>query len=777
MKRTLLTLLILGAVPVGIVHAEDPDDGPGRGVARISVINGDVSVRRGDSGDLVAAAINAPLVVGDQILVGPTSRAEVQFDYADMIRLDGNSEVRFSELEYRRYQMQIARGTVTFRVLRDSDAQVELSTPSVSVRPVKQGIYRVTVKDDGSSEITVRSGEAEIFTPRGVERLQSGKTMLARGSASEPEFRIVAAIPEDSWDRWNEDRDRSLERSRAYQYVSRDIYGAEDLDGYGRWVWIPTYGWCWSPVVAAGWAPYRFGRWGWTDWYGWTWISYDPWGWAPYHYGRWFHHGPYGWCWYPGSIYGRHYWRPALVAFFGWNSYSGFHAGVGIGFGRVGWVPLAPFETFHPWYGRRYYGGFRGGARIDNSVNIVNNVNVTNIYRNARVANGITAIDGGSFGRGRVSNPIRISQTDMRRASLVRGQLPVAPGRESLRLADRQVRTSGANGASFNRQFYSRQTPRQPERIPFEQQQRGMEQIARRTFNQAPQQPGRVSGRSASVTRAGDRTAARTATEAGRGWRTVGQSDRGTAAHTAPEGSRRFGEPAGSNQSRVLNTGPGNRSAETRLERSGGTASGGWRAFGEPTRVSPTRPEQTQRQARPSGQAGQPSDGWQRFGEPARIGPSRSQRTEQGSRSSGRIGASTEGWQRFETSPAPSTRESRPGFSDRTPATRGAQRDERFSTQGSRSPNSIRISPPIVRERSSPRSEGRFGGSVSRDSGSFGRAPQGRISGADRGGSMRSGSASRSSGRISGRSSQPSVRSGGGSSRSGRSQGRGGRSR
>ena len=40
------------------VRAQDPDDLK-RGVGRISLINGDVSVRRGDSGEWVAGVMNA----------------------------------------------------------------------------------------------------------------------------------------------------------------------------------------------------------------------------------------------------------------------------------------------------------------------------------------------------------------------------------------------------------------------------------------------------------------------------------------------------------------------------------------------------------------------------------------------------------------------------------------------------------------------------------------------------------------------------------------------
>src|SRR5439155_12566866 len=219
--------------------APDPD-AANHGVARISVMNGDVSVRRGDDGDFVAAAINAPLVVGDRVLTGPNSRAEVQFDWANMIRIAPDTEIRLAELADRHYQIQLARGLATFRVLRASEADVEVSTPQVSIRPKNQGIYRLTVRDDGQSEVTVRSGEVEVFTPRGVETLHAGKTMQMRGTASDPEFQVVSAYGDDDWDRWNANRDRDLQRAASPRYVNRDIYGTEDLDPYGQWVTDPS---------------------------------------------------------------------------------------------------------------------------------------------------------------------------------------------------------------------------------------------------------------------------------------------------------------------------------------------------------------------------------------------------------------------------------------------------------------------------------------------------------------------------------------------------------
>src|SRR5579885_2240488 len=57
--------------PEGMPQQTAPPEaapGPGRGVARISIMNGEVSVRRGDSGEVTAAAINAPVGSGDTVL-------------------------------------------------------------------------------------------------------------------------------------------------------------------------------------------------------------------------------------------------------------------------------------------------------------------------------------------------------------------------------------------------------------------------------------------------------------------------------------------------------------------------------------------------------------------------------------------------------------------------------------------------------------------------------------------------------------------------------------
>ena len=60
---TTWTTAIFVMILAPVLLAEDP----GRGVARVSLTNGDITMQRGDSGDWIAAAVNAPMVTGDKI--------------------------------------------------------------------------------------------------------------------------------------------------------------------------------------------------------------------------------------------------------------------------------------------------------------------------------------------------------------------------------------------------------------------------------------------------------------------------------------------------------------------------------------------------------------------------------------------------------------------------------------------------------------------------------------------------------------------------------------
>ncbi|MDB5041250.1 MAG: hypothetical protein JWN27_1976, partial [Candidatus Eremiobacteraeota bacterium] len=419
--------LVLPFVVQNVAFAQ-ADDGTSAGVARISLIAGSVAVQRGDTATPSAAVINAPVLAGDYLTTGDDSRAEVQMDGGTIVRLGANVQMRFTRLDGDARAIQVAEGTVELRLMRGTEGRADIDTPSITVRPRLTGSYRVSVTGEGRTLVTVRSGDAVIVTPQGDRALTAGTTLVAQGPASNPSIATQAAVALDEFDRFNQDRDARYERALADEkYVSRDIVGADDLNTYGRWAPDSTYGQVWVPAnVASDWAPYRNGRWVWEDGFGWTWIGYEPWGWAPYHYGAWYRSPAYGWCWYPPAYGAYTPWRPGLVAFF---SFGG---------GSIGWVPLAPYEPWHPWWGRRWH----GGPTVVNNTTIVNNYYdnddvIRRTYKNAQY--GVTTVPGKRFLLGRFEQRTVMKPSELRNVQIVRGALPIVPTAQNLRYSDRPV--------------------------------------------------------------------------------------------------------------------------------------------------------------------------------------------------------------------------------------------------------------------------------------------------------------------------------------------------
>jgi hypothetical protein len=416
------------AVQSASEDAPDPADLQ-HGVARISIAQGDVNLQRGDNGQLTAAVANTPMMTRDHLQTSSGSRAEVQLDAVTLLRLAPNSDVGFANLEYHRAQVQLGLGTVIFEVLQTSPTQLEIDTPSIGVRAVVPGEYRISVFDNGTSQITVRSGQLDVSGPRGSEHLEAGRSILVRGDASDPEMQDVSAPALDQFDEWSQARDREFASTQSYQYVNADMQGAEDLDRYGNWV--PSgYGQVWHPQgVTADWSPYSNGQWSYVDYYGWSWVDYSPWGWAPYHYGRWFFNSGYGWCWWPGGRLHPAYWSPALVGFFGFGD-------------GLGWVALGPYERCHPWWGRGGYGfGFGGGFGLGG-------------YRNAGFRGGALFASYHSFG-GIHEHFGFATRSQIAGGHAINGRLPITATRASYSFSNRQAFASGRFAAAQSRSFFN----------------------------------------------------------------------------------------------------------------------------------------------------------------------------------------------------------------------------------------------------------------------------------------------------------------------------------
>src|SRR5712671_6747259 len=158
------------------IPAQYPPEQPGQsqraqndsGAGRVSFIHGDLSTQHSDSSEWVAATLNTPVVNGDHVSTGKRSRAEIQLDHANTLRMSGESTANVVNLSRSQIQLQVGQGLVNYDVLTHSDASIEIDTPTVGIHPQsREGSYRVQVNSDGETIVDVRKGSAGISTPQG----------------------------------------------------------------------------------------------------------------------------------------------------------------------------------------------------------------------------------------------------------------------------------------------------------------------------------------------------------------------------------------------------------------------------------------------------------------------------------------------------------------------------------------------------------------------------------------------------------------------------------
>lgn len=334
-------LVLLSFLSLGVALADDTD-ASGR-VARLSFLQGSVSLEPAGTPDWIAAELNRPVTTNDHLWSDtPGSRAELDIGGA-VIRVGSDTGFSFLNLDYNVAQMQVTAGTVSVTVRELLENQTyEIDTPNVAVLLDQAGQYRVEVNEAGNTTVVrVNTGQAEANGGGQTIPIANQQVMTFVGN----EVISSSLGAPDGFDDWTFERDREYEDAASRQYVPEDMAGTEDLDDNGQWENTPDNGYVWIPAaVAAGWAPYSFGHWAFISPWGWTWVDNAPWGFAPFHYGSWtrWHNS---WCWVPGPRQSRAKYSPAMVAWVGGGAGAGVGPGGAVG---VGWFPLGPREVYTP---------------------------------------------------------------------------------------------------------------------------------------------------------------------------------------------------------------------------------------------------------------------------------------------------------------------------------------------------------------------------------------------------------------------------------------------
>lgn len=434
----LVPLVFLLALSGFALAQEEDDEAWAPTPPRLSFVDGEVSYWRQGADEWVRARPNLALAEGDALYSGNDANFEVQFGSRSFVRADANSQLSLLEQDERRIQFKLTGGRASFdmRSIAVGDT-LEVSTPNAVFVIGHPGYYRVEVDSRDTHFITRRGGEATVTTVDGRSLAIYPSEDIVVTAGNPVKVATYAADAPDAWDRWNDARSERSGESISSRYLPPDVYGAEELDHYGSWRVVPSYGSVWIPYgVSTSWAPYSTGSWVWDPYYEWTWVDDAPWGWAPFHYGRWVFVDGF-WAWAPGPVVRRPVYSPALVAFMVRG--HAVSASISIGLPGLWWVALSWGEPVLPWWGRSERRGHPrwagwGGPRIVNNV-VIRQTTVIKAeeihFHNAGLPHAVLTLPADKFGRERIRP---VAETRYRAAEFVpvRGGLPVKPSRASL---------------------------------------------------------------------------------------------------------------------------------------------------------------------------------------------------------------------------------------------------------------------------------------------------------------------------------------------------------
>ncbi|EKD39084.1 MAG: hypothetical protein ACD_75C00516G0010 [uncultured bacterium] len=354
-----LSLLLLiaagGALSASVSVEAASDSEEGILVGRISHVEGKLLRYIEEEKDWVVTVKDSPFGLEDALYSGDDTKAEFIMPNRTWLRVGENTQVQLIALNPDTTTVDVASGLARLYNKSD-DTVIKVTTP----------FGYVVAPDDTVFDLYVGDESLEVIAVRGtVDFVHDGSN--ARYEIEDGSFSIIANKDETAkgngkvdseWDDWNGEREilwakRLRSRSYSEDYLPEPIREESyALDESGEWESVyyeGAYRDMWRPTrVDRGWRPFTVGRW--SVYYGdQCWVPDEPFGYVTHHYGSWVYiESSHYWYWappVPRIVTGG----PLISISFGW--YPGrvgwIHSGP-----SIGWVPLAPHETYYgyrPW--------------------------------------------------------------------------------------------------------------------------------------------------------------------------------------------------------------------------------------------------------------------------------------------------------------------------------------------------------------------------------------------------------------------------------------------
>ena len=345
-----LFLAVLAMVPPAFAANE-----PSITVGRVYYIEGDLLRYVPEEKDWVSMVKDAPFGTEDTLFSGNPGMAEMIVPNGTWIRIGDNTQIQFIALDTDLSETDVASGVARF-YNKSSRSVIKTTSPFGYVLANPGAVFDFYVGEN-SVEVVAVKGKVSF-----VHAATNARYDVSAGSpsilADQDQVSSGEGTVDPDWNRWNTTREnfwaaKARVRGRSFKYLPPSLQDESyALEENGRWESVPYEGssrWFWRPTtVSVGWSPFTTGRW--TYWNGdQVWVPAEPFGYVTHHYGNWIY-ARNRWYWAPPVATVR-IGLPLLNIGFFWSPgrVSWIHSGT-----HVGWVPLAPRETY---YSHRNWGG------------------------------------------------------------------------------------------------------------------------------------------------------------------------------------------------------------------------------------------------------------------------------------------------------------------------------------------------------------------------------------------------------------------------------------
>ncbi|PYY14826.1 MAG: hypothetical protein DMG61_08660 [Acidobacteria bacterium] len=251
-------LLILAAPLMADSHAR---------IVRLSYVDGDVELDKGDGRGFNTAYMNMPISHGWK-LWARDGQAEAEFEDGSSIRLTPDTLIVFSDLSLdstggRNTSVELQQGTAYFDIRHRDQDGFHLVAGRDRIELSKTAHFRLS-DDKHQVELAVLSGEVQVSNGSATEvAVRKGETI--RLDDDDPgRYYLAKSVDVENYDTWDSERvknhDEAVSSTALTGTNNSLVYGLSDLSSYGDYFFVPGYGNMWRPASASlAWDPFADG--------------------------------------------------------------------------------------------------------------------------------------------------------------------------------------------------------------------------------------------------------------------------------------------------------------------------------------------------------------------------------------------------------------------------------------------------------------------------------------------------------------------------------------